>query len=369
MKIVSAPYRLWLLLPVFLLIAAAWSWHPESTPPARPKSVILMIGDGMGLTQVSAGMYSHHNRLNLERFPVTGLIATQSSDHRITDSGAAATALACGCKTYNTAIGLDPKRRPCRTLIEQADSARMATGIVVTCSATHATPASFVAHVRDRSLVEEIATFFVKNPLDLLIAGGKKHFSGRTTDTRDLCQELRNGGCTVSDWKVQPFENIRPDTSQPFCWFSAEEEPRSAADGREYLPPATALAPDFLKKRGQGRGFFLMVEGSQIDWAGHNRDQPRLIAEVLDFDAAVGEALRFAEADGETLVVVTADHETGGVAIMQGSEMDSLTLLFTTKNHTASMVPVFAYGPGSERFGGVYENTGVYERIRQALGW
>ena len=112
-----------------------------------------------------------------------------------------------------------------------------------------------------------------------------------------------------------------------------------------------------------------MLEGSQIDWACHAKEGPRAVAEMLDFDAAIGEILRFAEADGQTLVIITADHETGGMAIDQGSRPDSLDISFTTGYHTASMVPVFAYGPGASLFGGVYDNTDIYGKMKQLFGF
>ena len=123
------------------------------------------------------------------------------------------------------------------------------------------------------------------------------------------------------------------------------------------------MATSFLSQRAGANGFFLMVEGSQIDWAGHANERDQLLAEMKDFEAATAAALAFAKSNSETLVVVTADHETGGMSILQGSDLDSLDMKFTTKGHTASLIPVFAYGPGSEKFGGLYQNTGIFEKI------
>ena len=112
-----------------------------------------------------------------------------------------------------------------------------------------------------------------------------------------------------------------------------------------------------------------MIEGSQIDWAGHGNEGQLLIEEVLDFDRAVGEVLDFAMADKKTLVIVTADHETGGMAINPGSEFGDIETAFTTNGHTAALVPVFAYGPGAKNFKGIYENTAIYQKMRTAWGW
>ncbi|MEO1714102.1 MAG: alkaline phosphatase, partial [Bacteroidota bacterium] len=131
----------------------------------------------------------------------------------------------------------------------------------------------------------------------------------------------------------------------------------------------SALAPNFLDKHNEQKGFFLMIEGSQIDWGGHANDSEYIISEMLDFDQAIGQVLEFAEQDGETLVIVTADHETGGYAINPGSKMGEIKGSFTSGYHTAALIPVFAYGPGAELFGGIYENTAIYHKMRDAYGW
>ncbi len=349
---------------------------PQSRPSAPfallpvkpPKNIILLIGDGMGLTQVTAGLYSNHNHLNLERFPATGLIKTHSARHLITDSAAGATAFSCGCKTYNGAIGITKDKKPCPTILEQAKQNGLAVGLVASCSITHATPAAFIAHVPGRADMEQIATFFVQTPLDLFIGGGMKYFNERTADQRNLYLELAAEGYALSNFSEKKLRDLTLDPAHPFAWFSAREEPESVAKGRDYLPLAAHLAPDFLKKRSD-KGFFMMLEGSQIDWACHANNADDAIKEMLDFDAAIGEILKFAEADGETLVIVTADHETGGMAIKEGSEMDSLKIGFTTNYHTATMVPVFAFGPGSEQFNGVFDNTDIYLKMKELFGF
>lgn len=358
------------VIPALLLLSL---YHAPETRPAKPegkhpKNIILMIGDGMGLTQVTAGMYSNGNRLHLEKFPVTGLIKTYSAKHLVTDSGAGATAFACGCKTFNGAIGVCKNGKPCLTILEQAEQQGLATGLVATSSITHATPASFIAHVPDRGDMQTIATYFLQTDIDLFIGGGRKYFAERTADRRNLVQELAAKGFDIADYSGKKLQDIAPSPSKPFAWFSASEEPPGANAGRDYLPVAARLAPAFLKKRSD-KGFFLMIEGSQIDWASHANNAPNTVKEMLDFDSAIGEALQFAEADGETLIVVTADHETGGMALEQSRSPDTLDMTFQTKGHTASLVPVFAYGPGAEQFGGVYENTDIYLKMRDLFGF
>ncbi len=340
----------------------------EFRDTSPPKNIILLIGDGMGLSQVTAGMYANGNKLNLERFPVTGLMKTQSSSHLITDSAAGATAFACGCKTYNGAIGMTKAKKPCLSILEQAKQHGLATGLVATSSITHATPAAFIAHVKNRGGMEEIATWFLNTELDFLVGGGLQYFKQRKTDQRDLYAELAAKGVFMSNFQAQKLSEITPSTAHPFAWFSALGEPDSASGGRDYLPLAARMATSFLKKRSE-KGFFLMLEGSQIDWACHAKNGTRAVEEMLDFDAAIGEILRFAEADGNTLVIVTADHETGGMALEQGKGPEVLDYEFTTGYHTASLVPVFAYGPGAEQFGGIIDNTDIYWKMARLWGF
>ncbi|HNE27836.1 MAG TPA: alkaline phosphatase, partial [Saprospiraceae bacterium] len=323
---------------------------------------------GMGLTQVSAGLYANHNRLQIEQCTATGLIKTYSASHLVTDSGAGATAFACGCKTYNTAIGVDKNKKPCLTLLEQAEARDMATGLVVSSSLTHATPASFYAHVGARKETEAIAADFLQHHIDFAVGGGLYDFAQRSTDSRDLRSELQARGYVVTDSAQSPLAALQPDPAHPFVWFSATREPKFAKEGRDYLPVAARMAPVFLQKRSD-KGFFLMIEGSQIDWACHQNSADNAIGEMLDFDAAIGAVLDFAKADGHTLVVITADHETGGMSIVQGSQMDNLELKFNTAQHTGALVPVFAYGPGARLFNGVYENTDIYVKIAALLGF
>ncbi len=331
-----------------------------------PKNIILLIGDGMGLTQVTAGMYANNNTLNLEQFPVSGMMKTHAHRNLITDSAAGATAFSCGCKTRNGTLGMTSDKKVCTTLLESAKAMGLAVGLVATSSITHATPAAFVAHVENRSEMEKIATFYPKSGADLLIGGGLKYFNARTQDQRNLVEEMVKAGYQSYLFSDKKITEIQPDPAKPFVWFSAIDEPESVLKGRDYLRPATKLSVDYLQKRSP-KGFFLMVEGSQIDWACHAKDGPRAIAEMLDFDRAIGEALKFAEANKETLLIVTADHETGGMAIDQGSTTDSLHIEFNTGHHTASLVPVFAYGPGSSLFNGVMDNTEIYWKMKTLL--
>lgn len=335
--------------------------------PIHPKNVILLIGDGMGLAQISAGFYNNGQKLNMERCPITGLMTTHSSSHLITDSAAGATAFSCGCKTFNGALGVTPKKKACHTILESAEENGLATGLVVSCSVTHATPAAFIAHVNSRAESEEIATWYLKTDVDLVIGGGLKYFNERKTDTRNLYDELVKKGYAVSTFNEKKLTDLPFLPEKPLFWFGAKEEPTSFADGRDWLPYAAEKAPQFLKQR-SAKGFFMMLEGSQIDWACHANEGARAVQEMLDFNNAIGKILDFAAADGETLVVITADHETGGMALEQSpTSYDSLDLKFNTTGHTACLVPVFAFGPGAEMFSGFQDNTDIYRKIKALL--
>lgn len=327
-----------------------------------------MIGDGMGLTQISAGIYVNKNTSNFERFTTIGIQKPYSSDKLITDSAAGATAFSAGVKTYNGAIGVDQDSVSVQTILEQAEQNGFATGLIATSSIVHATPASFIAHNKSRLNYEEIATDFLNTDIDFFVGGGKNYFVNRKTDNRNLITELKNKGYYIDDFINKEINELSPDPDKNFGYFTANAEPLPKSQDRDYLSKATKLGLSFLKKRSE-KGFFLMIEGSQIDWGGHANDISYVLSEWVEFDKVIGEVLQWASNDGETLVIVTADHETGGLAIQPESTMETIVASFTSTYHTGSMVPVFAQGPGEKSFGGIYENTAIYQKMKDALGW
>lgn len=337
----------------------------------KPKNVILMIGDGMGVGQISSGLYSNNNKLYLEEFPVVGLHKCHSSSALVTDSAAAATAFACGVKTYNGAIGVDADTNAVKTILEEAEENGMATGMVASSTIVHATPASFIAHVKQRKMYEDIAEYFLKTEIDFFVGGGKKYFD-RRDDDRNLLEELQKRDYIVGDYFTKEFKDVQISKKKNFAFLSSDKDPVPFSQGRDYLMPASLTAIEFLKNHDDpedDKGFFLMIEGSQIDWGGHANDADYIITEMLEFDNIIGEVLKFAKEDGETLVIVTADHETGGFAVNNGSTLDSLKTSFTSTYHTADLIPVFAYGPGSQLFTGFYDNTAIHTKMRAAMGF
>ncbi len=341
--------------------------HDLDKQDGFPKNIILVIGDGMGLSQISAAFYNNGGHYILEKFPVVGFQKTNSANNLVTDSAAAGTAIACGCKTKNNSIGIDSLGNRCESILEEAERNGLATGLVVTSSIQHATPASFIAHQPARNLYEDIALDLVESSVDLFIGGGKQHFERREKDDRNLTAELKAKGFDIYDYFSNDLNALKPDTLKRFGFFTADKEPLSAFSGRDYLPDAAKLAVNFLSHRSPN-GFFLMVEGSQIDWAGHSNKVEALYAEMADFDLTLKKLLEFAKNDGNTLIVVTADHETGGLGLNAGTPR-MLAPKFTTNGHTATMVPVFAFGPKSELFRGIYDNTEIHHKMQQAFGF
>ena len=327
------------------------------------QNIILLIGDGMGIPHIYAGMTAQHGKLSLERCTVVGLQKTYSLSSFITDSGAGGTALACGIKTLNGSIGVNMRGLPAKSILEYAEEHRLSTGLVSTSSITHATPASFIAHQTDRDEYEKIARDFLKTEIDIFIGGGKDHFN-RREDNLNLLDSLERKGYQVID----SMKDINYNDDKIACLTAAIHNP-SMLDGRgNMFPDAVSAAIQFLSSK--KKGFFLMAEGSQIDWEAHDNNTDGVVAEVLDFDRAINIAFDFAKKDGNTLVIITGDHETGGMAVTGGNISEGkVTGAFVTEDHTAEMIPVFAFGPGAELFSGIYENRDIFQKMMKAYGF
>ncbi|WP_318349416.1 alkaline phosphatase [Aquipluma nitroreducens] len=331
--------------------------YSQSKKSKQLKNIILMIGDGMGLAQVYSAMTANGGHLYLENFRNIGFSRTYSSDNYITDSAAGGTALATGVKTYNGAIGVDPDKKPVINIRELAEYKGLKTGIISTSSITHATPASFIAHVDSRGSYEDIALDFLKTNIDVFIGGGIKNFEERR-DRRNLSQELKDKSYQV----LYTIEDIQKVKSGKLAGLTAQEHNKPMPERGEMLVPATQIAINILSQ--SKKGFFLMVEGSEIDFFGHRNSLPGVILETLDFDRAVGVALKFAAYNRETLVIVTADHETGGMSINNGNyKTGEVSAIFTNGSHTGITVPIFAFGPGADLFTGFMENIDIAKKM------
>lgn len=381
----------------------------SATAGQTPARIVLLIGDGAGVSYWTALAFAADN-LAVKQFKVMGLVDTRSTNSKVTDSAAAATAYASGIRTYNGAIGVDPDTAEVETVLEAAQARGMATGLVVTCRITHATPAAFTAHVASRDMEMAIAEQIVAHGVDVVLGGGRTYFDGTLRpDGRNLLTEIRERYTYVETAPELRSLDLA-DVSKLFGLF-ASGDPPPAAEREPTLPEMTHAALTVLDR--DPDGFFLMVEGSQPDWRGHeNGPIDAVVAEMRDFDLAVGEVLEYQRRHPETLIVVLADHETGGLAIQleqdslamaqaaaeltaaitvvrdAGSARDaptsaladttrhfmnrlarhlrrsairqgdsvSLVARYTTDEHTAQMIPLFAKGPGAERFGGILDN-------------
>ncbi len=337
--------------------------EPQGTP--HPRNVILMIGDGMGLSQVSSPYYFSDEEPVFNRFKYIGLAITSSGSHPVTQSPAAATAISTGTKTYNMAIGVDMDTVPIQNLVEILSEEGYMTGVIATSSITDATPAAFYAHQPQRYLQREIAIDLVNSEIDFFAGGGIKYFIDTTHI--NLFQE---NGIELNYAKLKKIK--KPKKGDRYGFLLASDRMPAMLEGRKkFLENASDIGIDFLSSGEQG--YFLMIEGSQIDWAGHGNNVQYMITEMNDFQEAIRNVLHYAEKDGETLVIVTADHETGGYTLgakgENGYDADYSVIspTFATTNHSATLVPVFAYGPGAEKFTGVYENSEIFHKMLKLL--
>lgn len=339
----------------------------SGTKPAAPRNVILLIGDGMGSNQVYAAMTVSTAPLAMAQMTYTAFVKTFSANRYITDSAAGGTAIACGQKTNNGMLGLNADTTILTSLLEHYQEHGYATGLVVTSPITHATPAAFYAKVASRNEYETIARQLVDADIDFFCGGGRRNFENRS-DSVFLTDSLTERGYNI----YYSIDSVESPTLLPCGILAADIDLPDARERGDYLPRATTLAIQSLHARAAGHGFFLMVEGSQIDYRCHGNDAEGAMTETLDFDQAVAAALKFAKEDGNTLVVVTADHETGGLTVIDGShEAHTVDITFgnagqagTSSGHTGVMVPLFAYGPGAELFHGVIDNTLISSIIK-----
>lgn len=341
-----------LLLALFLITESNLSSQTA-------KNIILLIGDGTGLTQLYSAYETNNRYLNIYTMPYTALSITNCTDRRVTDSGAGGTAIACGEKTYYRAIGVDKDTIPIPSMLEICKQMGKKTGIIVSCDLAHATPGSFIAHVKDREMYEQIAEYYLGGKCDIFLGGGKKRFDNRA-DKRDLTKELRNLGYEVV---YNENELLSSKTDRIAGFFADKHLPLYKERGKIMQ---TALSTTINRFKDNPEGFFIMLEGSQIDMQAHDNHFPEMIDEALDFDACVGIALDFARRDKNTLVVITADHETGGLTLpVAGKDMD--TCKWTTTGHTSAPIIIYAEGPGSENFHGVIQNNEQFHIIMKAI--
>lgn len=332
-------------------------------PPTgtKVKNVILMIGDGMSLMHVYSAWTANRGKLYLENCEVTGLSKTYCANKLVTDSGAGGTAMAIGQKTNYHSVGVDVNGNPQPSLIKLAKQKGMSAGVAVTCRLWDATPADFCCHNTDRDNEDEIIADYVNCEADYVVGGGAKKFENRK-DGRNIFKELEQKGYQVArSW--EECKNLK--SGKIFAVTDSVDTPLPAERG-DRLAQSSLKGIEMLNQN--PNGFFMMIEGSQLDDYGHFNDLDLLMQETHDFDRTVGKILEWAAKDGETLVVVTADHETGGLTLIDGDkDKGEIKCKFSTTGHSGVMVPVYAFGPGAELFTGIYENTDIFHKIKSLL--
>ena len=392
--------RICLISITMLALLFATSCNNNVAEKPQVKNVIYLIGDGMGFGAVSSLLLSEDSVTGFEQAPVIGLSETCSANNYVTDSPAGGTALACGIRTKNGYLGVDPEGKPLTSILRKAQAMGKRSGIVVNTVLTEATPAAFYAGVTSRSMSFDIAKQFTESGVDVAIGAGLEPFIKRP-DSLDLTATLINKGYDVHlDWKT-----VLNTTSKKFVGIlpmgdvhrrnESGNTTAGAADGAEvclaaklaasseensdttrlseptvYLEKATAKALEVLSNDNR-QGFFLMIESAIIDGYGHNNDSEGMIEEMKEFDNTLRQLVAYVNQHPETLLVVTADHETGGTGVSYKSyEVGSTTpvqLSFSTKGHTGTVVPVFAYGAGAEAFAGIMKNTDLPKKIEEIM--
>ncbi|MCX6149202.1 MAG: alkaline phosphatase [Ignavibacteriales bacterium] len=338
---------------VFLFLILFPSNRIFSENGKKPKNIIIMIGDGMGLNYITASILND-DKNPFKEFNSIGLSITCSADNLITDSAAGATALASGYKTNNKYIGVDSAKIPLLNIFEFAKKHKLSTGVVVTSSITNATPACFVAHIDNRAREFEIAKQYVESGIDIAIGGGLKFFltqskGGGRSDGLDLVDSLKTKGYLF----YKDSDELKTYNGTKKLFALLDDDGLKPVGQRNIS--LSELTTSSLKHLEQNKnGFVLMIEGSQIDWAAHANNQKQIMLELTEFERTIESVLTFAKKDGNTLVVITSDHETGGASIVSGKNDGSdIKFGFLTFGHTANCVGIFAYGPGEENFRGI----------------
>jgi alkaline phosphatase len=326
----------------------------------KVKNIIFMIGDGMGLEQISAAWVSNGGKLNMDNFSKVGIQRSYSANKLVTDSAAAGTALATGHKTNNGMISMTPDSVVVKSLAEEAMEKGKRAGAAVTCRVNDATPSVFFSHSPSRSNQEDIVSQMAASRVYFLSGGGIKYWTDRE-DGRDITAEVKEKGYSFAATK----EEMMAVQDGPLIALMGETELEPSLDRGDILPASVTKALQLLDNK---KGFFLMIEGSMIDDGGHDNKAGHTMEEIFDFDRTLGIVLEWAEKDGETLVIVTADHATGGMTLLSGSIAEKrIKVNFSTAGHNGIALPVFAWGPHSEDFVGIYENTELSDRIRKLI--
>lgn len=353
-----------LIFPLFMVVALLLGGCVKKE--MAPKNVILIVGDGMGVAQVYSSVVAEKgDNSAFLRFPVTGFSRTYSLNKYRTDSSAGGTALTTGSKVENYHVNCAPDSTRHRTIFDDAVAHGLLTGFVVTSDCMDATPAATYGSVPYRKMYDTLSLQMVQCQHSVMVGGGYNFFLPENRkDGLAPLDTLAARGYAV----VRTLEELTAFDGDKVVGLLYDGDPLTEPERGDVLRPASMKAIEMLSRN--PKGFAMMIEGSQIDWACHNNDSLYLRAELADFELMLHAVLDWAEKDGNTLVVVTADHETGGLTLPDGDIEEGINnFRFHWGNHTGCMVPVFAYGPGAERFSGIQQNTDIPRKIREIMGW
>ena len=325
----------------------------EPSQDNEVRNVIIMIGDGMGLEQVSCAWVVNRGKLNFDNFPYVGLSRTWCTDRLITDSGAGGTALAAGQKTAESHVGTAADNSDLASVLVKAQQLGKKTGVAVTCHLADATPCDFCCHNEYRYNQDDLIADYVESGVDYISGGGLDWFTVNRKDHRDITKEMAAAGYTVA-----LTEEALMEADLPVIGILAPDNLPVAMERGDLYRHTVARGLELLSRESGDKGFVMMLEGSCIDDWLHGNDIGKAMEELLDFDRTIGDVLEWAAADGHTLVVVTADHNTGSLTLQDGSlEEGRIGVAFGSESHNGIAVPVYAWGPGSNAFTGIRENA------------
>ena len=358
-----------LIVILAVMIPFSPAFSAEKAPKnEKVKNVILIIGDGMGLSAVASWMIdTYYAPTCFDRAQFVGISKTYSANSRVTDSAASGTAMACGVKTNNSMLGVLPDGTPVPSLAYLAKAKGLSTGIVVSSHILDATPGAFYGHVLKRGDQKGIIASLLLEKPDIVVGGGRKYFTEAEYVPENMIDKAVEAGFTY----VSTPEEFYATRKTPILGLFAEGSyPMAIERDTDYLKDAALHALDILDDN--KNGFFAMIEGSHIDHAAHANNAEQLTFEMEEFDKLVNAAFDYADTHKGTLVIVTADHETGGVALLAGSKDftkgdTGIEVKFATTGHTGSPVPIFAYGASAWKFGQVMENTDINAKIKEVL--
>lgn len=392
--------RMFAVLCVFLALGAISSCSKTEEPA---KYIFLFIGDGMGTSHVDVTeSYLSYKagdpgagQLLMTKFPVFGTATTYSANSLVTDSSAAGTAIACGEKTNNSWLGVDPNEQPVESVAIALKNQGYKVGVMSTVPINHATPASFYGHNRSRHASYAILQEIPASGFEYFAGSGMMGFAGnRWKPEPDITGYLVENGYNVCYGKEELAKAIANKDKIVFSQvYNKGVEPKNYESGK--TPEGHATLADMVQGAldlfGDKDPFFMAIEGGEIDWGGHANKTMPMVNAVINFDKAIEVAYQFYLAHpDETLIIVTADHETGGVALGHGYTVNwqayedawvaegydntldneanaALNELgrvrWTTGDHTGGAVPVYAIGKGAEKFGGRIDNTDIKGKI------